>query len=283
MAPTPRGQPAGASRIAVFGGVYSNWLALEAAVADAGRRGAGALFCLGDLGAFGPHPDRVWPILAEAGVSTIQGNYEESLASGAADCNCGYTDPRDNHFAQISYDYTAANTSEPFKRWMGALPGQIRIELGGKRVLMSHGSPRRINEFLWETTTSTAFLDRLLSDHDADVLLCTHTGLPWHRSLPSAGEGDAPNATADGDRHVVNVGALGRPPNDGRPEVVYALLDAGPPLSVEFVRLAYDHGRLAEEMRREGLPEEFVETILTGWWTTCLEILPGKERARGRF
>lgn len=45
----------------------------------------------------------------------------------------------------------------------------------------------------------------------------------------------------------------------------------------------YDHRRLAREMRDERLPEEFVETILTGWWTTCLEILPAKERARGRF
>jgi hypothetical protein len=36
-------------------------------------------------------------------------------------------------------------------------------------------------------------------------------------------------------------------------------------------------------MRREGLPEEFVKTILTGWWTTCLEILPARERAASRF
>ena len=46
--------------------------------------------------------------------------------------------------------------------------------------------------------------------------------------------------------------------------------------------VAYDHERLAREMREERLPAEFVETILTGWWTTCLEILPAKERARGR-
>jgi len=44
----------------------------------------------------------------------------------------------------------------------------------------------------------------------------------------------------------------------------------------------YDHPHLAAEMRAEGLPGEFVETILTGWWTTCLEILPAKERSLGR-
>jgi hypothetical protein len=36
-------------------------------------------------------------------------------------------------------------------------------------------------------------------------------------------------------------------------------------------------------MREERLPEEFATTILTGWWTTCLEILPAKERRRGKF
>jgi hypothetical protein len=52
---------------------------------------------------------------------------------------------------------------------------------------------------------------------------------------------------------------------------------------VEFIPVIYDHGSLAEDMREERLPQEFIETILTGWWTTCLEILPHKERARGKF
>ena len=48
-------------------------------------------------------------------------------------------------------------------------------------------------------------------------------------------------------------------------------------------RSATDHEALAREMAREGVCEEFVTTIRTGWWTTCLDILPGKERARGRY
>src|SRR6516225_6997616 len=53
-------------RIAVLGGIYSNYLALEAALRDVRRRGVDACFCLGDLGAFGPHPDRIFPLLHEA-------------------------------------------------------------------------------------------------------------------------------------------------------------------------------------------------------------------------
>ena len=54
-------------------------------------------------------------------------------------------------------------------------------------------------------------------------------------------------------------------------------------MSVAFHRVDYDAEALAGEMEAERLPAQFVETIRTGWWTTCLENLPAKERMRGRF
>src|SRR5881397_3545224 len=96
------------TRLAVFGGVYSNHLALEAVLEDLARRGADRAYCLGDLGGFGPHPDRAAARLIESGVPTLRGNYDDSIGHERADCACGYTDPRDNHFAQLSYDYTLA-------------------------------------------------------------------------------------------------------------------------------------------------------------------------------
>jgi predicted phosphodiesterase len=257
-------------RIAVFGGVYNNSLALEAALRDARSREVEAIYCLGDLGAFGPFPDRVFPLLREHEVLCIQGNYDNSIGNGLADCQCGYTDPRDNHFARISYQYTFQNTSPANRLWMKELPGQRRIQLGKYRLLLCHGSPRRMNEFLWESTCSTHFLEHLTREHNTDVILTTHTGLKWHRQL-------------SGYRHFVNVGVLGRPENDGRTNVWYALLEARPDFQVTYVPVAYDHHRLAHEMREEKLPDEFIETVLTGWWTTCLEVLPSRERRRGKL
>jgi predicted phosphodiesterase len=258
-------------RIAVFGGVYSNHIALAAAIEDARSREVDAMICLGDLGAFGPNPDKVFPILRESGVRVVRGNYDDSIANGLDDCQCGYTDPLDNHFARVSYRYTFAKTAAENRAWMADFPAEIRFRLGDLDVLACHGSPRWTNEFLWESTTPTHFLDKLAAECDVDVLLGTHTGLHWQRRW-------------GGGKAYVNVGALGRPANDGRQEVWYAVLSAeGRDLDVDFVPVAYDHEALAREMREEELPEEFVETILSGWWTTCLEILPGKERAAGRY
>jgi predicted phosphodiesterase len=257
-------------RVAFLGGIYSNYLALERALALARERCVDAVFALGDFGAFGPHPDRSVEILREAGVFAIQGNYEESLASGADDCHCGYTDPRDDHFARISYDYTRDNTAAEHQRWMGTLPGHIRLRIGGRRALLCHGSPRTINEFLWRSMTPDPFIRRLLRDHDTDLVVCTHTGLHWSRFLEPG-------------RGVVNCGALGRPANDGRRDVWFAVVEAeGEGVRCDFVPVAYDSERLAREMEDEGLPPEFSTTIRTGYWTTCLEILPARERALGR-
>jgi hypothetical protein len=80
-------------RVAVFGGVYNNALALEATLEGARKRDVEAIFCLGDMGGFGPYPDRVFPLLQAGRVLAIQGNYDESLALSKGDCGCGYTSP----------------------------------------------------------------------------------------------------------------------------------------------------------------------------------------------
>jgi predicted phosphodiesterase len=284
-----------AKSIAILGGIYSNHVALRAAMEDIRRRGIEDVYCLGDLGAFGPHPDRTVGLLREAGVETIQGNYDNSIGNGLADCQCGYTDPRDNHFAKISYGYTFRKTSGEHKRWMKGLPTERRLTLGGRRILLCHGSPRQMNEFLWETSTPTHFLEKLCDDFEADIIVGTHTGIHWEREL-------------SGERRFVNAGVLGRPENDGTRRVWYTILREGgteeravpngseanagekAPSArvaqrgeVEFVPVDYDTAELVSEMARENLPKEFIQTILEGWWTTCLEVLPAKERARGRY
>ena len=207
----PGSQAGPTTRLAFFGGAYSNHLALDGVLAETAARGTQRAWCLGDLGGFGPHPDRTVARLRESGIPALRGNVDDSVGHERADCACGYSDPLDNRFAQISYDYTAARTAPMHKAWLRELPEQRRFELEGRSFLLCHGSPRRVNEFLWESTCSDAFLEWLCATYHCDVLLCSHTGLHWHRALPSG-------------RHVINVGAIGRPANDGRTEVWYAEL-----------------------------------------------------------
>ena len=255
------------SRLAVCGGAYANPYALRAWVDDARGRGADRLICLGDLGGFGAECDAIWPILLEHDVECVAGNYDVAIGRGDPDCGCGYLDERDNRFAQVMYDWTLASTSREFAAWMAALPTERRIDVDGVDVHLVHGSPLAVNDFLWESLGDDELRLRLSG---ADVLLCSHTGIPWQRRV-------------DGTL-VVNVGTVGRPANDGRTETWYALVDLEDGrASAEPVALAYEWRAQAASMRAARLPEPFVETIETGWWTTCLEIVPAPERAGGRF
>jgi diadenosine tetraphosphatase ApaH/serine/threonine PP2A family protein phosphatase len=258
----------GRRRLALFGGVYANLPALDAVLADLSRHGVADAYCLGDIGGFGPDPEACVARLREAFLPTVQGNVDHSLGSRLGDCACGYSDPDDERFSQLSYDFTDARTSEASREWLRALPREARFTFAGRRVLLCHGSPRRQNEFLWESASSDVFLERLCREHDADLLACSHTGLPWHRALASGG-------------HVVNCGAIGRPAHDGRPGATYAVLESnGDVLDVRFPHVAYDHDALAARMDASGLPSEFAETLRTGWWTTCFGSMPARERIR---
>jgi predicted phosphodiesterase len=256
-------------KIAACGGPYANPYALAAMLEDARARGCERIFCLGDLGGFGADCDAVWPLLAQHGVECIAGNYDIAIGRGDPDCGCGYADERDNRFAQVTYDHTLAHTSDRFAAWMRDLPGEVRETIEGVDVHMVHGSPLAVNDFLWESLPEDEL--RLRAEASgADLLLCTHTGIPWQRRV--------------GETLIVNVGAVGRPANDGRTETWYAVVElVNGEARAELVPVAYDWRAQAESMRAAGLPEPFAETIETGWWTTCLEVVPAPERSRGRY
>ncbi len=262
------------TRLALCGGLYSNPHAVRAFLDDARARGADRLVCLGDFGAYGAEPEAVFPLLREHGVECLAGNYEVAIGSGQTDCGCGYTDDADNAFAQIAYDYTFAHTSPEFAAWMRTLPTEHRETLDGVDMHWVHGSTLALNDFWWESLDADAHRLRV-DTSGADVVCCTHSGLPWTRRVAR---------TDGGETLVVNVGVLGRPANDGARNVWYALLDvADGRVDAELVALDYDWPAQAASIRAAGLPEAFAESVETGWLTTCLEILPPAERSRGRF
>ena len=255
--------PAGIGTVALCGGPYSNFGAVEGFLTATASH---PRFCLGDLGGFGPHPDRTIALIRAAGVTCLQGNYDYAVGHDECDCGCGYVDPRDREYAQISFDYTAANTSAQNKAWLRTLPPQILLEWQGRRVLLVHGSPDSVNEFVWESETGDAAIDAWLIREGVDGICATHSGLPWLRRTRRG--------------FWCNVGVIGRPAHDGTPHVGYALLHrrGDGSLGVELVPLAYDVPRVAAAMRAEGLPETFAESLECGLWTTCYNVLPATER-----
>lgn len=257
--------PAGCDRIVLCGGPYSNFGSVEAFLnqtADVTYR-----FCLGDIGGFGPLPNRTIERLRAAEVICLQGNYDHAIGMGERDCGCGYTDPRDREFAQISYDYTFAHTAPEHRDWMKTLPKLIRLRWRDRTLLLCHGSPNLVNEFVWESDTGDQWIAACLERYGVAGIFATHTGIPWMRQV--------------GDGFWCNVGVLGRPAHEGKSHVYFAEVEfpvgASRPMP-HIVPLTYDPQPVVAAMAAEGLPEEFQESLLQGIWTTCAEILPDAER-----
>jgi len=150
---------------------------------------------------------------------------------------------------QRSIAWTNAHTTDENKAFMSSLVSQIPLQLGDLRVLLAHGSPRKINEYLYEDRPD-AGLERILDGANADVLVVGHTHKPYHRILPSG-------------RHVINEGSVGKP-NDGDPRAAYVILEAeGKDLKVEFARIPYDVELAAIAIEGSDMPNEYANMLRT--------------------
>lgn len=243
-------------RVAIFSDVHANLPALEAVLADMDTRGLAERYCLGDLVGYATFPNEVIESIRQLEVPCIMGNYDQGVGNSSDDCGCAYKDARSEALGKLSIAWSNAHTTEENKAYLRSLVDRIPLELGALKVMLVHGSPRRINEYLYEDRPD-ASLERLLDMVGADVLVCGHTHIPYHRVLPSG-------------RHIINEGSVGKP-KDGDPRACYVILDAGASgkeLSVEFVRVPYEIERAAlaiEETRPPDLmPHEYAQMLRDG-------------------
>jgi putative phosphoesterase len=234
-------------RVAVITDIHSNLAALEAALARIDRDGIDDVYCGGDLVGYGPRPNDVCSLISERGIPTIYGNYDWAIARDEEDCRCAYVTQHDREIGQLSVDWTLRHTDRISKAFMHDLPFDLRFELGGKRVRLVHGSPRKVNEYLFEDKPAKTF-ERIATGADCDVLVFGHTHRPWVREY--------------GGVLFVNCGSVGKP-KDGDSRACFATLSArGGNPEVELVRVDYEADAVAAEMREVGLPEELAVKLV---------------------
>jgi putative phosphoesterase len=232
---------------AVITDIHGNLPALEAALARIEELGIENVFCGGDLVGYGPHPNEVCALIVERAIPTIYGNYDYAIARDEEDCGCAYVTPHDRELGQLSVNWTLANTSRESKVFMRGLPFDLHFRVGGIDVHLVHGSPRKVNEYLFEDKPATLY-ERLAAAESGPVLVFGHTHKPWVREY--------------GGVLFVNCGSVGKP-KDGDPRVAFAVLAAcGESVSVSIERVAYDAGAVAAEVRAAGLPGEFADKLL---------------------
>ncbi|MFW5692345.1 MAG: metallophosphoesterase family protein [Chloroflexota bacterium] len=238
-------------QVTIFGDIHGNLPALETMFADMETRGLDNLYCLGDLVGYGTFPNEVVAMIREREIPTLMGNYDQGVGISSDDCGCAYKTEADRKRGKQSIAWTNAHTTDDNKAYLRGLTDRIPLQVGGLKVLLVHGSPRKINEYLYEDRPDDYF-ERIMDGVDADVLVCGHTHLPYHKVLPSG-------------RQIVNAGSVGKPKDDNR-DACYVVLSAdGRELSVEFIRVPYDVERAAQAVEAaDGMPDEFAQMLRDG-------------------
>jgi putative phosphoesterase len=234
-------------RVAVITDIHANLPALEAVLESIESTDVNAVYCGGDLVGYGPHPNAVCRLIEARGIPTIYGNYDHAIGRDLEDCGCAYRDQHDRELGEQSIAWTLEHTDQRSKEFMRGLPFDLRFDLGERRVRLVHGSPRKVNEYLFENKPARTF-ERIAARADCDVLVFGHTHQPWIRGY--------------GDVLFVNCGSVGKP-KDGDSRASYALLrlDDGE-VFADIHRVEYDAEAVAREVAAAGLPSEYAERLL---------------------
>jgi putative phosphoesterase len=234
-------------KVAVITDIHGNLPALEAALGRIEELGVERVLCGGDLVGYGPWPNEVCRLIEERAIPTIYGNYDYAIGRDLDDCGCAYRDAHDRELGQRSVAWTLEHTDRRSKEFMRGLPFDLRFQLGDRRVRLVHGSPRKVNEYLFDDKPARTF-ERIAAGANCDVLVFGHTHKPWIDEF--------------GGVQFVNCGSVGKP-KDGDPRGGFAVLeDVDDAVDARIERFSYDAEYVAERVSDAGLPEEYARKLL---------------------
>lgn len=251
--------------IALFSDIHANLPALEAFFRDVDEKKPDVIYCLGDLVGYNIWPNEVIQEIRKRHIPTIAGNYDDGIGKTSDDCGCAYKTDVEKEMGKISISFTNQIVGEDERAWLRSLPSHIRIEFASNEskfnLLLVHGSPRKINEYLFEDRDEKSLL-RILEQANADILCFGHTHKPYHRIV----ESNVNDKTII--RHAINIGSVGKP-KDENPQGGYVILHIDQrsnrmdkdSIQVEFIRFDYDVEQAATAIESSPLPDAYADML----------------------
>jgi len=235
-------------KVALVADIHGNLDALNAVLADADRSGLTIFLNAGDAVGFGIYPSQVLRVVRSARFLSAVGNVDlETLEALRNSKNTGALESEIKELSPTDIVY------------LKSLPNELRLEIAGKRILITHGTPDSVDEHIYPDSPEER-LKEIAAKTNTDVIITGHSHTPMNRVVDGV--------------TFINPGSVGRPVN-GDPKAEYAVLSFNP-LTVEFRRVSYDVEAVADQMRRKGLPESHVQVLLRG---VPLKIIRKQEEA----
>ena len=134
------------------------------------------------------------------------------------------------------------------KYFLDSLPTSLKYTFNGVKFLFTHGSPNKINEYLFEDSPNTI---ETINKLESDVLVCAHTHIPYAKKYE--------------DKLLINVGSIGKP-KIGKPNPTYAIIEVedNEEVKVTFRYLEYEFKRIVKDCAILKFPSEITSSYETG-------------------
>ncbi len=229
-------------KIAAISDIHGNIYSLMKVLEDIDEQKVDLVVCLGDLVGYGPHPNEVIALIKRREIPCIKGNYDASVVDG------GFTFIRDTSINSFSLPWAVEEVRSSNKYYLSQLPTKLDYDFNGVKVRFTHGSPNKINEYLFEDGENTK---KIMQEISEDVLVCAHTHIPSYKKF--------------GDKIFINVGSVGKP-KIGRPNATYALIEIkeDKTIDVKFRELEYEYKRIVKDAQMLRFPAQLIASYESG-------------------
>lgn len=244
-------------QVALIADIHGNAVALEAVLADIGRRHVDEIVCLGDIAVGGPQPREALERLRTLRCTVVRGNADDWLLG-----QMPAEDDDDGRRLRAIVEWARGQLADTDVAYLESFVPTIELDLSeSRRLLCFHGSPQANSDRLLATTPE-AELARIFAGAAFDVLAGGHTHVQLARRR---GEGVLVNPGSVGlPLHAeAGTGSLtAREPRLPR-FAEYALVEADAEIAVELRRVPVDGGALERAGQASGMPHP-------DWWAAGL-------------
>ncbi len=222
--------------IGLIADVHSNVVALGAVLSELEDTGSERILHAGDIVGYNPYPNETIELFKRNNIISIAGNHDRALVTGDTS---GF-----NPYAKAALEWTRKVVFLDNSDYLKGLKNIETITIDEKRIVLVHGSPYDINEYVYPEDVSPG----LLSSANADILVLGHTHIQFKTEYPEG--------------IIVNPGSVGQP-RDGNPGAAFAVLDTESG-KIELKRISYDIEKVIEDMLAAHLPEKLALRLRTG-------------------
>jgi len=233
-------------KIAVISDIHSNIDALESVLKDIESKHVDEIICTGDLVGYLPFPNEVIKCFKSNAIKSIKGNHDvKVLDYKPVDLS---HKSKEELQAGASIVYTTNTITKESLNYLDQLPEKIVLEHEGIKVLFVHGSPRKINEYMYEEDDH---LEEIAENLEEDVLVFGHTHVPYHKIVKG--------------KHFINPGSVGKPKH-GNQKSAYMIIGLNDGIvTSELVQVTYDLTRICKAIEDEVLiSDKLIENLKNG-------------------